>query len=346
MSDESRRHSWTMKRKYSCCFAALRNLAALEAFGHQAHRRDRRAQFVRDAGDEIGFHFVEHLLALERPPRREQAGQRGHGRDQHQRAEPESARDLMSVQGRRARQINTDLQRFHAAVHPGGRRQNFGRRSVKDFKSGAFFTTLATPGPDAKVRSESVKFSTGHLQSHAQIFRNRFGALDDLSKAPAEFRFAVTDEPMAGLVLVESDREPFPVRNFTRKNPVPRAFDHGVRRSFSKAAVQRHRRVEPQQARGDGVRGVALCFRQRRAKLQLLIFRIRAVSSSNAKSRGTGNPLRARNSGRAVENNWREVSCCSQMPCHLRIAASSSSHCFLEVCRGEVSGTVAESDVH
>ena len=40
----------------------LRNFATFQIFRHQPHRGDGRAQFVRDAGDEIGFHFTEFLL--------------------------------------------------------------------------------------------------------------------------------------------------------------------------------------------------------------------------------------------------------------------------------------------
>ena len=65
MSDDNRRHSCTMKLKYSFCLLRLRDFAAFQIFGHQPDRGDGRAQFVRDAGDEIGFHLIELLLVAE-----------------------------------------------------------------------------------------------------------------------------------------------------------------------------------------------------------------------------------------------------------------------------------------
>ena len=47
------------------------NFAAFQIFRHEPHGRDGRAQFVRDAGNEIGFHFVELLLAAERAQTRQ-----------------------------------------------------------------------------------------------------------------------------------------------------------------------------------------------------------------------------------------------------------------------------------
>ena len=41
---------------------------AVEALGHEAHGGDRRAQLVRNAGDEIGFHLRQPLLAIKSSP--------------------------------------------------------------------------------------------------------------------------------------------------------------------------------------------------------------------------------------------------------------------------------------
>ena len=61
-------------------FLRLRDFFALQVFRHQPHRRDGRAQFVRDAGNEIGFHFIELKLLAEHPPGGQQPDQGGGGK--------------------------------------------------------------------------------------------------------------------------------------------------------------------------------------------------------------------------------------------------------------------------
>ena len=52
------------------------NLAAFQTFGEQSDACDGRAQFVRDAGDEVGFHFAQRLLAQKRAAGGHESNQR------------------------------------------------------------------------------------------------------------------------------------------------------------------------------------------------------------------------------------------------------------------------------
>ena len=102
MREERRRHSWTMKRKYSCCLGASEHFAPLQALGHQAHGGDGSAQFVGDAGDEVALQLVEAQLALEGAPGGKHADQGREGRRGHQ---PGQQQRVAAVRGEQQRRV-------------------------------------------------------------------------------------------------------------------------------------------------------------------------------------------------------------------------------------------------
>jgi hypothetical protein len=75
----------------------LSDFTTLQTFREQSHRGDGRAQFMRNAGDEVGFQFVKPQLAVESGPRREQSDHGGKDRQQYQRAKHEGPVALASI---------------------------------------------------------------------------------------------------------------------------------------------------------------------------------------------------------------------------------------------------------
>ena len=99
------------------------NLAAIEAFGHESHGGNRRAEFVRDAGDEVGFHLGEALLSIKRAPGCDQASQGGARGYADEQAEPRCPNTLARKEGRGIGQISIDPEQSVRRLRLSSRRQ-------------------------------------------------------------------------------------------------------------------------------------------------------------------------------------------------------------------------------
>src|SRR5687767_3104095 len=73
-------------------------LIVIEFLGHEAHRRNRRTQFVRYARNKIAFHFTQPLFPLECSARSEKARHDSPRSQSNQDPKPQAARLLACIE--------------------------------------------------------------------------------------------------------------------------------------------------------------------------------------------------------------------------------------------------------
>ena len=105
MSEPSRRHSSAMILFLS---RFVRHNTRIEILRHELHRRDRRAQLVRDAAHKIALHLAQPPLPRERPPQREKSSSRRQNRDNQQRTKPKCLLALLRIKPSRLREHAQD----------------------------------------------------------------------------------------------------------------------------------------------------------------------------------------------------------------------------------------------
>ena len=101
----------------------IRDLAAFERFGQQAHRGNRRAQFMGDARNEIAFHFAQAQLLVKAAVGADKSNRCGQCGHQNQRRKPGCSFALLSVeQIRLAEGLETIAMPFVATAKTGHRK--------------------------------------------------------------------------------------------------------------------------------------------------------------------------------------------------------------------------------
>ena len=216
-------------------FLRFRDFVARQVFRHEPHRRDGCAQFVRDAGNEIGFHFVEFPLLPERPPGGQQPDQCGRGRDGHERAEPERAGALPLVELVRAGEINIHFQELFR-LNRGC--QDVGGRRVQwrfDFPATGLAAAAIIKGPQVEIRCELTDFLSSHFDADAEIIGKVFFAGRQVLDAEAQIGFAVADQPLSGRRFIKTDGQPGLLRARRRQDGIGGSVNN------------QHRRFEPKQ---------------------------------------------------------------------------------------------------